>query len=101
MSARWRILLALAVLATLLGLGSWLLGRSPVAEVLADPVRLRAAVERMGAFGPLAVILGLAAAVVISPIPSAPIAVAAGAAFGTVWGGVYVALGAELGALMT
>jgi uncharacterized membrane protein YdjX (TVP38/TMEM64 family) len=39
-------------------------------------------------------------AVVASPIPSAPIAMAAGAAYGHVWGTVQVVIGAELGALI-
>jgi uncharacterized membrane protein YdjX (TVP38/TMEM64 family) len=39
-------------------------------------------------------------AVVASPIPSAPIALAAGAAYGHLWGTVQVVIGAELGALI-
>lgn len=35
-----------------------------------------------------------------SPIPSAPIALAAGAAYGHVWGTVQIVIGAELGALI-
>ena len=41
----------------------------------------------------------IAAAIVMTPIPSAPIALAAGAAYGHLWGTLYVALGAEIGAL--
>lgn len=72
-------------------------------EILAtmdDPERLRALAEALGPWGPLAIILGIAGAVVFSPIPSAPIALAAGAAFGGLWGTVYVVAGAELGALV-
>ncbi|MDA3857431.1 MAG: VTT domain-containing protein, partial [Roseovarius sp.] len=39
-------------------------------------------------------------AVVASPIPSAPIALAAGAAYGHYAGALYVAIGSELGALI-
>ena len=39
-------------------------------------------------------------AIVATPIPSAPIALAAGAAYGHIMGTVYVAIGAELGALI-
>ncbi|EAQ23918.1 membrane protein, putative [Roseovarius sp. 217] len=39
-------------------------------------------------------------AVVASPIPSAPIALAAGAAYGHIWGTVLIVTGAELGALI-
>jgi uncharacterized membrane protein YdjX (TVP38/TMEM64 family) len=40
------------------------------------------------------------AAVVFSPIPSAPIAMAAGAIFGHFIGAIYVIIGAEIGALI-
>ncbi len=64
-----------------------------------DPARLQALVEALGPWGPLAVVLGIAGAVVFSPIPSAPIALAAGAAYGKLWGTVWVVAGAELGAI--
>lgn len=88
-----------AILAVLAA-AAWLVALSPLPELFADPERLRAAVERIGPFGPAAIIAGLALAVVVSPIPSAPIAVAAGAAYGTVWGTVYVIAGAQSGALI-
>jgi uncharacterized membrane protein YdjX (TVP38/TMEM64 family) len=50
--------------------------------------------------GPLAIIGLLAMAIVLNPIPSAPIALAAGAAYGHLWGTVYVVTGAEIGALI-
>ena len=65
-----------------------------------DPERLRALVESLGPWGPLAIVGALAGAIVVSPIPSAPIALAAGAAYGRVWGTAYVVLGAEIGALI-
>ncbi|MDF0596875.1 TVP38/TMEM64 family protein [Psychromarinibacter halotolerans] len=52
-----------------------------------------------GPWGPLAVIALMTAAVVASPLPSAPIALAAGAAYGHYAGAAYVALGSELGAV--
>lgn len=64
-----------------------------------DPAAVRQAVETLGAAGPLLVVMLIAVAVVMTPIPSAPIALAAGAAYGHVWGTLYVALGAEIGAL--
>ncbi|MEM9369427.1 MAG: VTT domain-containing protein, partial [Planctomycetota bacterium] len=50
--------------------------------------------------GPVAVVVLLALAVVVSPIPSGPIAMAAGAMFGTLEGGALTALGAITGALI-
>lgn len=53
-----------------------------------------------GLFGPLIIIILMAVAVVASPIPSAPIALAAGAIFGHVSGTIYVVIGAQAGALI-
>ncbi|WP_421880416.1 TVP38/TMEM64 family protein [Pacificispira sp.] len=50
--------------------------------------------------GPVLLILLMAGAVVISPIPSAPITLAAGAVYGHLWGTVYALIGAEIGALI-
>ncbi|PCH71283.1 MAG: hypothetical protein COC12_07525 [Rhodobacteraceae bacterium] len=57
-------------------------------------------VAQAGAFGPVIVILLMIIAVVASPIPSAPIALAAGAAYGHTYGTFYVVAGAETGALI-
>lgn len=89
------VLAVLTVLAVALWI--WLSGTG-----FAGPSRETVAVwvERAGPFGPLLVIGLMVAAVVASPVPSAPIAVAAGAAYGHILGTVLVALGAELGALL-
>jgi uncharacterized membrane protein YdjX (TVP38/TMEM64 family) len=57
-------------------------------------------VARAGFWGPVLIVALTTLAVVASPIPSAPIALAAGAAYGHVWGTVQVVIGAELGALI-
>ncbi len=64
-----------------------------------NEAELRAAVDGWGAWGPLLIVLLMATAIVISPLPSAPIAVAAGACFGSGLGTVYTVMGAELGAV--
>ena len=61
-----------------------------VLSTLTDANRLKIWVSEMGASGPIAVVLLMAMAIVINPIPSAPIALAAGAAYGHTWGTVYV-----------
>lgn len=66
---------------------------------LTDSMAVRRSVESAGAAGPLLIIMLIAMAIVMTPIPSAPIALAAGAAYGHIWGTLYVALGAEIGAL--
>lgn len=57
-------------------------------------------IGQVGAMGPVVVIGLMAIAIVASPIPSAPIALAAGAAYGHTAGTVYVAIGSELGAML-
>ncbi|MEX2644591.1 MAG: TVP38/TMEM64 family protein [Acetobacterales bacterium] len=61
---------------------------------------LEQAVMRLGPLGPLLVIGLMTVAIVMSPIPSAPIALASGAAYGHFWGALYVAVGSEAGALV-
>lgn len=72
---------------------------SDVWSTLVDPAALRAEVLRWGAWGPVLVIALMTTAVLVSPIPSAPIALAAGAAYGHGWGALYVLLGAQAGAM--
>ncbi len=67
---------------------------------LAKPDAVKQMVADFGIFGPLAVIGLMVLAVVMSPIPSAPIAMAAGAVFGHFVGAIYIIIGAELGALI-
>lgn len=66
---------------------------------LLTPETIRARIEGWGILGPLVVVMLMLVAVVITPIPSAPIALASGAIYGHAWGALYVAIGAELGAV--
>ncbi len=101
MSLRAGILTGLAILGIGL-LGVWLVAPSALAgaRVLMDGERLEILVTRAGLWGPLLIVALMTVAVVASPIPSAPIALAAGAAYGHFWGTVQVVTGAELGALI-
>jgi uncharacterized membrane protein YdjX (TVP38/TMEM64 family) len=67
---------------------------------LGDSHTLRLWLDQLAGLGPLALILLMAFAIVFNPIPSAPIALAAGAVFGHAWGTLYIVLGAELGAII-
>ncbi|MBE0413746.1 VTT domain-containing protein [Yoonia sp.] len=80
----------------------WLVAPAVFAEArsLLDVERLEMLVARAGLWGPVLIVTFMTLAVVASPIPSAPIALAAGAAYGHVWGTVQVVIGAELGALI-
>ncbi len=84
--------------AVILG-GYWLLSETGVLATIMDAAALREWIAELGLWGPVAVIGLMTLAILVSPIPSAPIAVAAGAAYGHAWGTIYVLLGAEAGAL--
>ena len=101
MGLRAAILGGLAVLVVAL-LGMWQFAPSVLREArgLMDGERLAVLVAREGIWGPVVIVTLMAVAVVASPIPSAPIALAAGAAYGHLWGTVQVVIGAELGALI-
>lgn len=68
-------------------------------EILLDTEKLRETVSALGFWGPFAIATFMALAIIMSPIPSAPIALASGALFGHTWGTVYILIGAELGAV--
>jgi uncharacterized membrane protein YdjX (TVP38/TMEM64 family) len=101
MSLRVTILAGLAILGIGL-LAVWQFAPSVFAEArsLLDVERLEMLVARAGLWGPVLIVTLMTVAVVASPIPSAPIALAAGAAYGHLWGTVQVVIGAELGALI-
>jgi uncharacterized membrane protein YdjX (TVP38/TMEM64 family) len=86
-------------LALALAAAYWLLQDSALIATMLDAGALKAQVSRLGPWGPLAVIGLMVLAILVSPIPSAPIALAAGALYGHTWGTLYVLLGAEIGAL--
>lgn len=78
----------------------WALSESGALTTLTNQRSLRQLVEGLGAWGPVALIGLMIAAIVLSPIPSGPIALAAGAAYGPLWGTAYVVVGAEAGAVI-
>lgn len=77
----------------------FVLSETGVLALLMDRAAIEARIAEFGAMGPVAVVALMTMAIVISPIPSAPIALAAGAAYGPIWGSLYVLVGAELGAV--
>lgn len=97
--ARRRLIPLLLIVGFLL-LSYLLLQRTGLLEVLMDAELLRTEIERLGNWGPVALMLVMATAIVINPIPSAPIALAAGALYGHSWGTLYVVMGAGSGAMI-
>ena len=92
-------LLAVVALLVLLAATYWLLHETGALATILNEAALRERIARLGAWGPLTVIGLMVLAILVSPIPSAPIAMAAGAAYGHVWGTLYILLGAEIGVL--
>jgi uncharacterized membrane protein YdjX (TVP38/TMEM64 family) len=83
-------LIVLSVIAWVSGATTWI-----------DPNRLIPFLQSLGVLGPVAYMLMMAVAVVISPIPSLPLDAAAGAVYGPLLGTVYSVAGAEVGALIS
>lgn len=82
-----------------LGAGYLFLRQAGVLEQLLDVQSFEGLIKSLGFAGPVLIVCLMAVAIVMSPIPSAPIALASGAAYGHIWGTLYVAVGAEVGAL--
>ncbi|MCF3972327.1 hypothetical protein [Paracoccus salsus] len=95
------IFVAVVILALVL-LGVWLLAPSVLIEAcgLMDGKRLEAPVARAGLWGPVVSVTLMTVTVVASPIPGAPIALAAGAACLHPRGTRQVVTGAGIGALI-
>jgi uncharacterized membrane protein YdjX (TVP38/TMEM64 family) len=76
------------------------LWRTGTLSVLMDSENLHAVIENAGIMGPLLIVGLFMVAVVINPLPSAPIALAAGFAYGHTWGTIYVVIGSVSGAFI-
>lgn len=96
---RSRILLA-ALILTSLAVLYWVLAETGTLDTLSDRTALREWIGQLGGWGPVALIGMMIIAIVLSPIPSGPIAIAAGAVYGPLWGTVFVVIGSEAGALI-
>jgi uncharacterized membrane protein YdjX (TVP38/TMEM64 family) len=94
-----QILVLGGIIATLVGAYA-VLSDTGATAFLQNDAALKQWFLELGAIGPLAIIGLMTLAIVMSPIPSAPIALAAGAAYGHTAGTVYVILGAESGAII-
>ena len=99
MLRRKKIIAAVVVVALLAAAYVVLSGTGALALIM-DGAALKEFIGRLGPLGPLAIIGLIAVAIVINPIPSAPIALVAGAVYGHVWGTLYIALGSETGAVV-
>lgn len=76
----------------------WLLDESNILPAIQDGARIIRLIESSGVMGPILIVLLMTIAILVSPLPSAPIAIAAGAVYGHYWGTLYVLLGSLCGA---
>lgn len=95
----WQRWLVLAATVCGLLLGYWLLTRSSAIELFGNVELLARRVVELGALGPVLLISLMALAILFNPLPSAPIALTAGALYGHALGAAYVVIGAEIGAI--
>ena len=93
-----QLLLLGGIVAALVG-AYVVLSRNDTFAYLENVAALKQWFLELGVAGPLMIIGLMTLAIVMSPVPSAPIALAAGAAYGHTAGTLYVILGAELGAI--
>ncbi|AFZ38214.1 SNARE associated Golgi family protein (plasmid) [Stanieria cyanosphaera PCC 7437] len=90
--------IALAVLILSLLVYWWLREKSEI-NLLA-PEGLRETIQDLGSLGIVVYISLIALAVIMSPIPGAPLTIAAGAVWGTLFAGIYSVIGGFLGGLI-
>jgi len=77
----------------------FILQQTGTLTLLGNSADIKSWVERQGQIGPLFIIGLMMIAIIISPIPNAPIALASGAIYGHTIGTVYIVIGALLGAM--
>jgi len=78
----------------------WLYTESDLVELFDKQESIQLWISQLGLLGPLAIILLIATAIIISPIPSAPVALVSGALYGHTLGTIYVVFGAITGAVI-
>lgn len=77
----------------------WVLDSNHYLKTIQDGQLVQAYLKSLGVFGPVMIVIMMMVAIMVSPLPSAPIAIAAGAAYGHGWGALYVLLGSLCGAI--
>ena len=93
-----KIVAGIVVAVTIVSFGWWG-SKVGLPLELPDSASLRQWFDGLGVWGPVAVIGSMVVAILVSPIPSAPIALSAGAIYGHFWGALYVLAGSEIGAI--
>ena len=76
----------------------FILQQTGALSFLENSADLKSWIEKQGQIGPLLIIGLMMIAIIMSPIPSAPIALASGAIYGHTLGTIYIVIGSVLGA---
>jgi len=88
------------VIVILLTIGYVVMNNTGLHLLLEDGIYLKQKIESFGMLGPFLIIALMTVAIVMSPLPSAPIALVSGALYGHSWGTLYVIIGSTLGAFI-
>jgi uncharacterized membrane protein YdjX (TVP38/TMEM64 family) len=94
-----KIFYATLLIVTMAG-AYFMLINSGFANLFSDLDLLVMRIRELGILGPMLVIGLMVLAIVFNPLPSAPIALAAGAVYGHVVGTIYIVTGAGVGAII-
>ena len=87
------------VLLIILGILYWIASKQDILSKFEDSSAIQEYISHLGIWGPFMLIICMVVAIVLSPLPSAPLAIAAGYTFGPITGAIYCLIGAEIGAL--
>lgn len=97
---RWWVWL-LAGLALVVVVAALIIWWQPIYDFLSDPGQVRAWIEKLGAWGPLAIILLEMIQALLAPIPGQAIEAVSGYLFGPWLGTLYPMIGLALGSFIT
>ena len=92
---KWIILFILFLLVVV-----WQFSENNIFDFFSSEDKIKIWISQQGVLAPLVIIILIATAIVISPIPSAPVALVSGALFGHTLGTIYVVFGALSGAMI-
>jgi uncharacterized membrane protein YdjX (TVP38/TMEM64 family) len=99
LSAKAKVVGVLLLLVALVAI-YWIMLETGALATVTNKAALSEWIDQLGYWGPVGIIGLMITAIVLSPIPSAPIAMVAGAVYGSLWGTMIVVIGAEAGALI-
>jgi len=95
-----RLIVILFVIMCFLVIGFFIMSSYGWMMIISDPALLKSTVMNAGDVGVLLIIGLMSIAIILNPIPSAPIAMVAGALYGHTWGTIYIVIGAQIGAVV-